>query len=60
MEQQECGLNGSQEAAVTVRDWGGGGGGGGGGGRKVQENAETGKEMTLFLLSSSQQGLLCP
>lgn len=29
-------------------------------GRKVQENSETGREMTRFLLSSSQQGLRCP
>lgn len=28
--------------------------------RKVQENSETGKHMTLFFLSLPEQGLLCP
>lgn len=50
--EQECSAELEPGARTTVRDKGEQ--------RKVEGNEETGREMTLFFLSSSKQGLLCP
>lgn len=49
---QECGAEfepGAQDHSKGCREQ-----------RKVEGNEETGRERTLFFLSSSEQGLLCP
>ena len=52
-EEQECGAEIEPGSSNHGKGWGSKH-------RKVEENSETGREMSLFFSSSSKQGLLCP